>query len=104
MREPNQCVLTYFGFTDVPSQFPPFDYYANNALEQHLPRDFDTTRLIAPFTFDWGVCNTVLRTLFMVRLYSSPLVEMTKGSSWAPMGDLNSPCMLHLCGAATTAN
>lgn len=48
--------------------------------------------MIVPFTFDWGVCNTVLHSLYRVRDWSSPPQVLARISSWQPMGDLNSPC------------
>lgn len=73
-------------------QMPPVEPWIDNALQNHLPADFDSTRLIVPFTFDWGVCNTVLHDLWRVRDWSSVNERMEKISSWQPMGDLNSPC------------
>jgi nucleoside-diphosphate-sugar epimerase len=73
-------------------QMPPVEPWIDNALTRHLPSDFDPTRLIVPFTFDWGVCNTVLHDLWRVRDWSSVAQQMEKLSSWQPMGDLNSPC------------
>ena len=71
---------------------PPVEPWIDNALTHHLPADFDSTRLIVPFTFDWGVCNTVLHDLWRVRDWSSVNEMMERISSWQPMGDLNSPC------------
>jgi len=71
---------------------PPVEPWIDNALTHHLPADFDSTRLIVPFTFDWGVCNTVLHDLWRVRDWSSVNERMERISSWQPMGDLNSPC------------
>jgi hypothetical protein len=71
---------------------PPVEPWIDNALAHHLPADFDSTRLIVPFTFDWGVCNTVLHDLWRVRDWSSVNERMERTSSWQPMGDLNSPC------------
>lgn len=71
---------------------PPVEPWIDNALTRHLPADFDATRLIVPFTFDWGVCNTVLHDLWRVRDWSSVAQQMERISSWQPMGDLNSPC------------
>jgi hypothetical protein len=73
---------------------PPVEPWIDNALQHHLPADFDSTRLIIPFTFDWGVCNTVLHDLWRVRDWSSVAPQMEKITSWQPMGDLNSPCEL----------
>jgi len=73
-------------------QMPPVEPWIDNALQHHLPSDFDSTRLIVPFTFDWGVCNTVLHDLWRVRDWSSVAYQMENITSWQPMGDLNSPC------------
>nr|XP_031859815.1 uncharacterized protein CI109_004663 [Kwoniella shandongensis]KAA5526887.1 hypothetical protein CI109_004663 [Kwoniella shandongensis] len=88
--EKNSLVfMPYFAGTKM---MPPVEPWIRNALEHNLPADFDPTNLIVPFTFDWGVCNTVLRNLFRVRDWSSVAPEMERISSWQPMGDLNSPC------------
>jgi len=71
---------------------PPVEPWIDNALEHNLPSDFDASNLIVPFTFDWGVCNTVLHDLWRVRDWSSVAPQMERISSWQPMGDLNSPC------------
>lgn len=73
------------------AQMPPVEPWIDNALS-NLPSDFDPTNLIVPFTFDWGVCNTVLHDLWRVRDWSSVAPQMEKISSWQPMGDLNSQC------------
>lgn len=57
-----------------------------------FPEGVDRADLLMPFTFDWGRCNTVLHNLFRVRDWSSTPDEILRASSWAPMGDLNSPC------------
>ncbi|KAK8844534.1 hypothetical protein IAR55_006381 [Kwoniella newhampshirensis] len=81
--------MPYFAGTKM---MPPVEPWIQNALDHNLPSDFDPTGLIVPFTFDWGVCNTVLRNLFRVRDWSSVAPQMERISSWQPMGDLNSPC------------
>jgi hypothetical protein len=79
-------------YGDADDQMPDITPWIENALTNNLPKDFDTTRMIIPFTFDWGVCNSVLRNLIRVRDWSSPVKEAAKMSAWQPMGDLNSPC------------
>ncbi|ORY27093.1 hypothetical protein BCR39DRAFT_578143 [Naematelia encephala] len=86
-------------YTDQSLVFMPYypmtlnvNEWAMNALEHHLPADFDKTRMIVPFTFDWGRCNTVLHNLYRVRDWSQPPPLLDQISSWQPMGDLNSPC------------
>ncbi|KLT45199.1 hypothetical protein CC85DRAFT_282690 [Cutaneotrichosporon oleaginosum] len=73
-------------------RFPPIGDWVTNALEHHLPKDFDTADMIVPFTFDWGRCQTILHNLFRVRDWSKTAKEVVRTSSWQPMGDTNSPC------------
>ncbi|TXT08894.1 hypothetical protein VHUM_03022 [Vanrija humicola] len=84
--------LVFLPHWEYTLRFPPVYEWAKNALEHNIPKPFDTSRMIVPFTFDWGRCNTILHHLYHIRLHSSPNEALIRASSWQPMGDLNSPC------------
>lgn len=81
--------LPYYSYT---LRFPPVVDWTKNALEHNLPPGVDTSDFIIPYTFDWGRCNTILHGLYRVRDWSFVPPEVTRASSWQPMGDLNSQC------------
>ncbi|KAF8338856.1 uncharacterized protein EI90DRAFT_2908028 [Cantharellus anzutake] len=55
---------------------------------------FDASKVIIPFTFDWGVCLTFEWDIWDIRRKHgprlSPIIRST--TAWSVMADLNSPC------------
>lgn len=66
--------------------------WLDNALEHHLPPEFDQARLVSPFTHDFGICRFWVRSVFEARRMASPNPAIEKGTAWSVMGDLNVDC------------
>ncbi|KAF8338858.1 uncharacterized protein EI90DRAFT_3117929 [Cantharellus anzutake] len=57
-------------------------------------RGFDASKVIIPFTFDWGLCLTFEWNVWKLRRKHGPRLSpiLRSTTAWSVMADLNSPC------------